>query len=138
MSRGACARLLRQNAALRESIAREFQPLAADALGAGIYHRAMRAYEAKLVAASNHNDSALKEILGPPKDAALREQLTEAMEWLGLASSSGVYDGLGSLWRHCAKDWTAEGVAGTEELRSHVLELVPHQRRTQPPHLCTR
>ena len=80
----------------------------------------MRAYERCLNGAVDINDVALQAVFGVPAQAGA---LTAACEWFGFGSEDDVYDGLGSLWRHCAKDWSAEGAAGGEALRTRILEI---------------
>ncbi len=110
-----CRRLLRQNVVLRESIAREFAALPS---AHPRFDASMRTYERELLSAIDTNDATLCQVFGEPARGSM---VARATDWLGLAQRPDVYDGLGSLWRHLAKDWTAEGAAGGAELRSLIV-----------------
>jgi SAM-dependent methyltransferase len=122
-----CTALLRQNNILRESIGMEFGGLSSSS-DLPSYDKAMREYHATLLAAADHNDAALATILGPP---AVPPALERVADWFGFGGRHKVYDGLGSLWRHCAKDWSAEGAQGIAPLREHLSALVAAEHARQ-------
>ena len=106
----------RQNGWLRQNIELEAQHIAK--LSAGKLQTRMAAYNAQLVAAVDSNTAALNELFGPPP----------AWTWPALPWRSDrnvdIYNGLGSVWRHLAKDWSAEGNAGVRALNSRVTSLI--------------
>ena len=108
--------LHRQNGWLRQNIELEAQHIAK--LSAGKLQTRMAAYNAQLVAAVDSNTAALNELFGPPP----------AWTWPALPWRSDrnvdIYNGLGSVWRHLAKDWSAEGNAGVRALNSRVTSLI--------------
>ena len=121
-----CRRLLRQNAVLRESVAREFATLP---LAHPRFETVMRTYEREVLMAIDKNDATLTQIFGRPAQGSA---LARAADWLGLSERPETYDGLGSLWRHLAKDWSRDGVAGTEELRSLIVTGVASEMSRWP------
>ena len=122
------ARLLRQNDALRQSIKSEFQAMSA-APTLPSYTTSMGAYRHDLLAAVDANDAALEFLLGRVADESgvghlvKREVLSLLPESLGGARDD-VYDGLGSLWRHLAKDWSRDGSRLQAPLRERVTQHV--------------
>jgi hypothetical protein len=86
-------RLLRQNLALRESISREFAPLAR--AQHPTYFDSMREYERRLLRAAAHNDGVILDVYGEPAPAS---PLEASLEWLGFDAPDSIYCGLGSLW----------------------------------------
>ena len=88
----------------------------------------MRHYERTVQAAVLSNNVALTTIFGAPSQPGL---FTRAAEWVGFESGEDVYDGLGSLWRHCAKDWSAAGAAGGEALRRRIISRVADECRSR-------
>jgi SAM-dependent methyltransferase len=82
------------------------------------YSAAMGQYKERLMAAVDVNDTAIVAMCGSPDNSlAARAQLL----W---QSDSDTYDGLGSLWRHLAKDWTSEGAVAQHALREKILQAV--------------
>ena len=113
-------RLLRQHGQLRLNIQREFAAMEALRADHPRFHLSMAAYEKELISALQTNEQAITNIFGAPAQASAFER---ASEWAGFAHSD-VYDGLGSLWRHLAKDWSSEGAKGSHLLRTRLVSLV--------------
>ena len=100
---------------------REFSPLSNLAKGLPKYAAAMDAYQAELLSAVDANDATLRTIFGPPEDGVLSNFKMS----LGFGvQGNDAYDGLGSLWRHTAKDWSAEGSGLQAAMRSRIQSLV--------------
>jgi len=119
-------RLLRQNAMLKLSIESEFAAMPRAARPR--FERCMASYEQALLGAAAANDAVIERVFGTPARAG---PLTQATEWLGF-SSDGVYDGLGSLWRHLAKDWSTEGAAGGAALRERIVGFATSEAARWP------
>ena len=110
--------MLHQNACLRKSIRLEFTKLS----GGAKYSAAMAEYRETLLSAVDSNDAVLREVFGTPETGLWNDFL---LTW----QSGDVYDGLGSLWRHCAKDWTREGAEAQGGLRARIVQLVRDECR---------
>ena len=122
------AALLQQNSALRESIMREFSGLAQSAKNdLPKYTASMEAFQAELIRAVDANDITLRQVFGPPEDGVLS---TFKMS-LGFGMGGDAYDGLGSLWRHTAKDWSAEGSGLQSAMRERIQGLVHDEWTTR-------
>ena len=117
-SPGVAAVLAHQNANLRKAIALEFTALRAGSHPR--YYDAMQAYRRTLVEALDTNDATLQSLLG---GAPL-----QSYSWLDdlklTFGAHDVYDGLGSVWRHLAKDWTADGESAQADLRRYICSIV--------------
>ena len=125
------AALLEQNSALRESIKREFSGLAQSARNdLPKYMASMEAFQADLMGAVDANDMTLTQIFGPPEDGVL----STFKRSLGFGTGGDAYDGLGSLWRHTAKDWSAEGSGLQAAMRERIQSLVHNEWTFQPSH----
>ena len=133
MASGISRRLLLQNARLRESIAAEFESLPAAKLFP-TFHSTMSTFERDLMRATYANDNAIREIFGEPSRAGIVEGFSE---WIGLHEDDDVYSGLGSLWRHCIKDWSVNGAELNEPLRAHILSLIQHEHQQLLSHTTT-
>ena len=117
LKRRTVASLFRQNSLLRDNIEREFTFSAAATAYPG-FCAEMEAYQQTLLQSALQNDKALRALFGEHEPGLL----DRARELIG--EDHSYYDGLGSLWRHLAKDWTAEGVTAAGELRSRIVDLV--------------
>lgn len=117
------AALLSQNARLRSSITKEFAAMPTTTEYPK-YTTAMHEYRRELLLALDANDATLRTIFGEPDHSLLgRMQQT----WREFFGGDGVYDNLGSLWRHCAKDWSRAGdggVGGQSMLRAAIVDAV--------------
>lgn len=119
--------LLHQNECLRESILREFAPLAKNAREMPTYSASMAAYKSELLSAVDANGATLQRIFGPPEAGMLSNfKLT-----LGIGSTGDAYDGLGSIWRHLAKDWSAQGSGQQATMRERVVTLTRNECMTR-------
>ena len=124
------AAMLHQNACLRRSIGLEFASISAT--GTPSYAASMSAYRRQLLDAVDANEAALRTVFGPAATGILSDvpvvgPAAAALwnDWrLTLWPPTDVYDNLGSVWRHLAKDWTAEGEQAQGALRHLVVELV--------------
>ena len=114
------ASLLYQNSCLRASIAAEFKPLHRSSNELPRFRASMAEFEDALYKAVDSNNSTLESIFGPPP-TVLQSQLHFVQSLFG---KHEVYDGLGSLWRHLAKDWSAEGSRQQLVLRDRIVALV--------------
>ena len=120
------AALLQQNNALRSSITREFAKMPT-AASAPAFSAGMAKFRSALLDAVATNDEAIKTAFGPPSSGLL-DQLRSVIADPG---SGGTYDGLGSLLRHLAKDWTIEGAEMQAELRALVTGAVVQEARAR-------
>ena len=118
------AALLHQNHCLRESVTREFAALRANGLPK--YKQAMSSYRDDLLRSLEANDKALMQVFGP----AERGLVSHLRLTFGVGGGD-VYDGLGSLWRHLAKDWTSEGTALQTVFRERMVDIVLEECRAQ-------
>lgn len=119
------ASLAQQNANLRRSITLEFASLKKKA-GQPTYHAAMHDYRTKLLDAVDANDRVLHDVFGPAATGILSDM---RLFW---EQDADVYGGVGSLWRHLAKDWTSEGAAAQSTLRRRVASIVKEECRRRP------
>ena len=118
----ATAALHRQNGWLRRNIQIEGESIAALPASSGL-RKTMKTYNARLLAAVGHNDEVLHTLFGAPPSF---EWPWAAWQWPWATSDLNVetYNGLGSVWRHLAKDWSAEGHAGLQELHAEIGSMV--------------
>lgn len=124
----AIAAMLRdQNHNLRQSITGEFSRLRAAAYP--VYTAAMSNYRRELMAALDTNDEVLASVFGPPADDLISRC---RLLWHQTRGEAHVYDGLGSLWRHCAKDWSSAGAAGQAGLRERITTATLAERTRLP------
>lgn len=118
---GVAAVLAHQNYNLRQAISLEFKALSA----AGAhprYYDAMQAYHHTLIEALDTNDTTLQTLFGTPEQGSLAQRIKDDV--MLTFGAHDVYDGLGSVWRHMAKDWTAEGESAQAELRRRICDIV--------------
>ena len=121
MSRGrVAAALAHQNASLLQSITREFAAMRGTSASQPRYAAAMATYRNTLVDAVHANAAAIEAVFGPADTGLLTNML---LTFRG----TEVYDGLGSLWRHLAKDWTSEGEAAQAALRTTIVQMVSEE-----------
>lgn len=111
------ASLFRQSARLRAGIDREFAfPPSSRAYPS--FCAEMDAYQRLLHSAALQNERTLRALFGAHEEGVIER-------WMdGWHEQEGVYDGLGSVWRHMAKDWTREGTAAAGSLRNRVTQMV--------------
>ena len=86
----------------------------------------MNSYHEDLLRSLESNDKALMQVFGPAERGVVNHlRLTFG---IGLGD---VYDGLGSLWRHLAKDWTPEGTTLQRGFRERIVDIVLEECRAQ-------
>ena len=126
---GAVARALhRQNGWLRQNIELEAQSIAS--LSAGRLRARMTTYNAALLAAVDANASVLHTLYGPPPSWSW-PILT--LPWQSTDRNVDIYNGLGSVWRHLAKDWSAEGHSGMRDLNARLTSMISDELRSNAP-----
>ena len=122
----AVARALhRQNGWLRNNIELEAQHIAS--LSAGKLRTRMAAYNAALLAAVDGNTEVLHTLYGPPPSWSW-----PSLPWERTDRNVEIYNGLGSVWRHLAKDWSAEGHGGMRALNERLTSMVVDELRSSP------
>lgn len=120
--RAAAAALHRQNGWLRRNIQIEGESIAALPASSRL-RKTMETYNARLLAAAAHNDEALQTLFGAPPSFEW-PWATWQWPWVTNDLNVEIYNGLGSVWRHLAKDWSEEGHAGLQELHSQIGSMV--------------
>ena len=126
---GSVARALhRQNGWLRQNIELEAQSIAS--LSAGQLRARMTTYNAALLAAVDANASVLHTLYGPPPSWSW-PALT--LPWQSTDRNIDIYNGLGSVWRHLAKDWSADGHSGMRDLNARLTSMISDELRSNAP-----
>ena len=52
------------------------------------------------------------------------------MPWESTDRNVDIYNGLGSVWRHLAKDWSAEGQGGMRDLQARLTSMISEELRS--------
>ena len=53
-----------------------------------------------------------------------------SMPWESTDRNVDIYNGLGSVWRHLAKDWSAEGQGGMRDLQARLTSMISDELRS--------
>jgi hypothetical protein len=76
----------------------------------------------------------LHTLYGPPPSWSWPE-LT--LPWESTDRNVDIYNGLGSVWRHLAKDWSAEGHGGMRDLHARLTSMIFDELRSAAPSSST-